>query len=244
MFAPPANRSRALFTLTVRDDDRVDLWCCGRGLRDVLRARPGRGRAPARASGTDDAAGRGDRRARRPARRADGRRRGRHATEQARRDWNGRDFYVTIGDRSWEDAERYGFVSAGGGDDLHEAAREALPRRTGLPLQAASRQGLRRRRDRQGEGATGDRVRGRGRRAGVPILEAPLAEPEKVTHDADNPSSASTSSASSGLRHDRSRRRSGSRACSRTRSRPASCATARRSSTSSRRSGSVLPQHV
>ena len=30
--------------------------------------------------------------------------------------WNGRDFYVTIGDRSWEDAERYGFISAGGGE--------------------------------------------------------------------------------------------------------------------------------
>jgi hypothetical protein len=29
--------------------------------------------------------------------------------------WNGRDFYVTIGDRSWEDCERYGFLSAGGG---------------------------------------------------------------------------------------------------------------------------------
>ena len=26
MFAPQANRSRALFTLSVRDDDRVDLW--------------------------------------------------------------------------------------------------------------------------------------------------------------------------------------------------------------------------
>ena len=27
MFAPPANRSRALFTLSIRSDDRVDLWC-------------------------------------------------------------------------------------------------------------------------------------------------------------------------------------------------------------------------
>ena len=27
MFAPPANRSRSLFTLSIRADDRVDLWC-------------------------------------------------------------------------------------------------------------------------------------------------------------------------------------------------------------------------
>ena len=27
MFAPPANRSRALFTITVRDHDLVDLGC-------------------------------------------------------------------------------------------------------------------------------------------------------------------------------------------------------------------------
>jgi uncharacterized protein with ParB-like and HNH nuclease domain/predicted transport protein len=27
MFAPPANRSRSLFTLSIRGDDRVDLWC-------------------------------------------------------------------------------------------------------------------------------------------------------------------------------------------------------------------------
>ncbi|GAB3849277.1 hypothetical protein GCM10028800_18780 [Nesterenkonia populi] len=34
-------------------------------------------------------------------------------------EWNGRDWFVTFGDdstRSWEDARRYGFVSAGGGE--------------------------------------------------------------------------------------------------------------------------------
>ena len=200
MFAPPANRSRALFTLTVRDDDRVDLCVRRRGLPDLLRARAGRGRAAARAGGPDDA--RRPPRSPRFADRLDELMADAEAVTDGgkpRPHWNGRDFYVTIGDRSWEDAERYGFVSAGGGDVLHEAAREALPRRARLPLQALPGQGLRRRRHRQGEGAAGDRVRGRGRRAEACRSSRrrwPTRRRSPTTPT--TPSSASTSSASNG----------------------------------------------
>jgi hypothetical protein len=40
------------------------------------------------------------------------------AERRGREPWNGRDFYVSFGEdqrRSWEDARKYGFVSAGGG---------------------------------------------------------------------------------------------------------------------------------
>lgn len=44
--------------------------------------------------------------------------------------WNGLDWYVTLGEdgrsRSWEDAERYGFVSAGGGT-WYSRTFKALP---------------------------------------------------------------------------------------------------------------------
>ena len=72
MFAPLANRSRALFTLSVRDDDRVDLWCAAEAFETFYAPRAGRGRAPARPRRPDDAAGRGGRGPRRPTRRADG----------------------------------------------------------------------------------------------------------------------------------------------------------------------------
>jgi hypothetical protein len=42
----------------------------------------------------------------------------RHLTLSARDEWNGRDYYVSVGEgehRSWEDFRNYGFVSAGGG---------------------------------------------------------------------------------------------------------------------------------
>ena len=32
-----------------------------------------------------------------------------------RRPWNGRDFYVVLGGRDWDDCQRFGFISAGGG---------------------------------------------------------------------------------------------------------------------------------
>jgi hypothetical protein len=37
------------------------------------------------------------------------------AGKKEREPWNGRDFYVSFGDRSWEDATTYGFISGGGG---------------------------------------------------------------------------------------------------------------------------------
>ncbi|HEX8276731.1 MAG TPA: hypothetical protein VF615_29095 [Longimicrobiaceae bacterium] len=42
----------------------------------------------------------------------------RHLTLSPRDEWNGRDFYVSLGEgthRTWDDCRRYGFVSAGGG---------------------------------------------------------------------------------------------------------------------------------
>jgi hypothetical protein len=44
--------------------------------------------------------------------------------------WNGRDFYVAFGEeefRSWEDARRYGFVSAGQGSRYSNALRTLAP---------------------------------------------------------------------------------------------------------------------
>jgi hypothetical protein len=41
-----------------------------------------------------------------------------HARQKGREPWNGSDFYVSFGEgphRNWEDARKYGFVSAGGG---------------------------------------------------------------------------------------------------------------------------------
>jgi predicted transport protein len=72
MFAPPANRSRGLFTLTLRDDDRADMWVHGRGVPDVLRIGPRRGGAPARSCRLGRAASCRGRGHRRPPRRADG----------------------------------------------------------------------------------------------------------------------------------------------------------------------------
>ena len=40
MFAPQANRSRALFTLRVRDDDRVDLWCASEAFQTFYGLEP------------------------------------------------------------------------------------------------------------------------------------------------------------------------------------------------------------
>ena len=40
MFAPLANRSRALFTITVRDDDLVDLWCAAEAFETFYALEP------------------------------------------------------------------------------------------------------------------------------------------------------------------------------------------------------------
>ena len=46
--------------------------------------------------------------------------------------WNGRDFYVTLGEgdqeyRSWEDCQRYGFISAGGGKRFSQPLDSLFP---------------------------------------------------------------------------------------------------------------------
>jgi hypothetical protein len=107
--------------------------------------------------------------------------------ETVRPAWNGRDFYVTIGDRPWEDAARYGFISAGGGevytkplDQLFPGARVFLYKPQ--PVKGYVGVGIVKGKPHP---VTEFEVDVDGRRA--PILEAPLVDPEKVTHDADNP---------------------------------------------------------
>jgi hypothetical protein len=48
----------------------------------------------------------------------------------SREPWNGKDYYVSFGDgphRAWEDAQRYGFVSAGGGKWYHATLASLAP---------------------------------------------------------------------------------------------------------------------
>jgi hypothetical protein len=101
--------------------------------------------------------------------------------------WNGKDFYVTIGDRPWEDAERYGYVSAGGGETYRKPLENLFPGgRVFLykpyPVKGYVGVGIVREKSRP---VTEFDVEVDGQR--VPILEAPLAEPEPIVHDADNP---------------------------------------------------------
>lgn len=49
---------------------------------------------------------------------------------KAREPWNGQDFYVSFGEgdwRSWEDAQRYGFVSGGGGKWYSQTLKQLFP---------------------------------------------------------------------------------------------------------------------
>jgi hypothetical protein len=187
MFAPLANRSRMLFTLSVRDDDRVDLWCApdafqtffGLDPNDVERQLGPAGPTTLQA---EEAAALADRLDEVMA-----------DAEPVLEDgkpslpWNGRDFYVTIGDRPWEDARRYGFISAGGGPIWTKPLERLFPGARVFLYKPHPVKGY------VGVGIVKEAVRpvtdfevnvdGRT----VPILEAPLAEPDKVAHDADNP---------------------------------------------------------
>lgn len=115
MFAPPANRSRALFTLTIRDDDQVDLWCAAEAFQTFYALEPAEverqlGPAGPTTLQAEEVVALVDR--------LDELMADAEAVTDGSKPtppWNGRDFYVTIGDRSWEDAMRYGYVSAGGG---------------------------------------------------------------------------------------------------------------------------------
>jgi hypothetical protein len=101
--------------------------------------------------------------------------------------WNGRDFYVTIGDRSWEDSARYGFVAAGGGDTYTKPLENLFPgARVFLykpnPVKGYVAVGIVKEKSRP---VTEFEVEVDGQR--MPILEVSLAEPEKVRHDANDP---------------------------------------------------------
>jgi uncharacterized protein with ParB-like and HNH nuclease domain/predicted transport protein len=187
MFAPPVNRSRALFTLSVRDDDRVDLYCAVEAFEtfyvleppDVERQLGPAG--PTTLQAEEIAA---------LAERLDELMLDAEAVISAPTTgstWNGRDFYVTIGDRPWEDAERYGFVSAGGGDVYTKPLEKLFPgARVFLykpdPVKGYVGVGVVTEKARP---VTDFRVDVEGQR--TPILKAPLTDPEKVTHDADDP---------------------------------------------------------
>jgi hypothetical protein len=101
--------------------------------------------------------------------------------------WNGRDFYVTIGDRSWEDAERYGYVAAGGGETYTKPLENLFPGARVFLYKPYPVKGF------VGVGVVKEKSRpvtefdveieGQWR----PILEAPLSDPEALRHDADDP---------------------------------------------------------
>jgi uncharacterized protein with ParB-like and HNH nuclease domain/predicted transport protein len=187
MFAPPANRSRALFTLTIRDDDRVDLGCWGEAFETFYALEPAEverqlGPAGPTTLQAEELVALVDRLDELMAD-AEAVTDGSTPTPQ----WNGRDFYVTIGDRSWEDAERYGYVAAGGGafytkplERLFAGARVFLYKPH--PVKGYVGVGIVRE---PVESVTEFDVDVDGQK--MSILDAPLADPEKVTHDADNP---------------------------------------------------------
>jgi uncharacterized protein with ParB-like and HNH nuclease domain/predicted transport protein len=187
MFAPLANRSRALFTITVRDDELVDLWCAAEAFETFYALEPAEverhlGPAGPTSLQAAEVAAFADRLDELMA-----------DAEPVTTDgkpsatWNGRDFYVTIGDRSWEDALRFGFVSAGGGEIWTKPLERLFPGARVFLYKPSPVKGY------VGVGivketakpVTEFEVEVNGERK--PILEAPLADPEKVTHDADDP---------------------------------------------------------
>jgi hypothetical protein len=101
--------------------------------------------------------------------------------------WNGRDFYVTIGDRSWQDAERYGFLASGGGPLWTKPLERLFPGARVFLYKPHPVQGY------VGVGVVKEKARPvtdfdvdvNGQK--VAILGAPLTEAEKLSHDSDNP---------------------------------------------------------
>jgi uncharacterized protein with ParB-like and HNH nuclease domain/predicted transport protein len=186
MFAPPANRSRALFTLTIRDDDRVDLGCWGEAFETFYALEPAEverqlgpaGPTTLQAEEVVALVERLDELM------ADAEAVSNGSTSAQL--WNGHDFYVTIGDRSWEDAERYGYVAAGGGAFYTKPLEKLFPGARVFVYKPHPVKGY------VGVGIVKEPVRlvtefevevdGHT----MPILDARLTDPEKVTHDADN----------------------------------------------------------
>jgi len=129
MFTPPTNRTRHLFTLALREDGRVQLACAPEAFatffkldpRDIERQLGPGGWQTLDITELQSLADRIDEvmaDAQTP------------SDRQERRPWNGRDFYVVLGGRDWDDCRRFGFISAGGGryyskplEQLHPGAR-------------------------------------------------------------------------------------------------------------------------
>ncbi len=187
MFAPSANRSRALITLTIRDDNRVDLWWAADAFQTFYALEPAeveRQLGPSRPTTLQPEevialVDRLDELMADAEAVTDG--------SEPKSPWNGRDFYVTIGDRSWEDAERYGYLAAGGGAFYTKPLEKLFPGARVFLYKPYPVKGY------VGVGLVKEPVRlvsefevvVAGQK--IPILDAPLADPEKVTHDADNP---------------------------------------------------------
>lgn len=187
MFAPPVNRSRALFTLSIRDDDRVDLYCASEAFQTFYALDPSEverllGPAGPTTLQAAEIAALSDR--------LDELMIDAEVVAEAqgpRPPWNGRDFYVTIGDRPWEDAARYGYVAAGGGEVYTKPLENLFPgSRVFLykpyPVKGFVGVGIVREKSRP-VGEFQVEVDGQT----VPILEAPLTDSEALVHDADDP---------------------------------------------------------
>lgn len=188
MFSPQANRTRALFTLTIRDDDRVDLWCgpevfetfYSLDATDVERQLGPGGSTTLQMEEVQALADRLDELMADAEAVLSG-------DGQPRQPWNGHDFYVTIGDRSWEDAERYGFVSAGGGPFYTKPLERLLPGARIFLYKPHPVRGY------VGVGIVKEAVRPVTEfevnldDQRIPILEAPLAEPDRLARNAEDP---------------------------------------------------------
>jgi predicted transport protein len=187
MVAPPANRSRALFTITVRDDDLVDLWCASEAFETFYALEPAEverqlGPAGPTSLQAAEVAAFADRLDELMADAEAVTTNGKLSPT-----WNGRDFYVTIGDRPWEDSLRYGFVSAGGGEVWTKPLERLFPGARVFLYKPQPVKGY------VGVGVVKEKVRPvTGFEVDVdgvrtPILNAPLADRDKVAHDADDP---------------------------------------------------------
>ena len=230
MFAPSANRSRALFTLTIRDDDRVDLWCSAEAFQtfyalesaEVERQLGPAGPTTLQAAEVVALVDRLDELMADAEAVTDG--------SKPAPQWNGRDFYVTIGDRSWEDAMRYGYVSAGGGAFWTKPLEKLVPGARVFLYKPQPVKGY------VGVGIVTESVRPVAEfevevdGQTMSILNAPLADPEQVTHDADAPDLCEQLVRVEWVATRPLEEAVWQTGLSRTRSRPASCATARRSS--------------
>ncbi|MGA9762005.1 MAG: DUF262 and DUF1524 domain-containing protein [Gaiellaceae bacterium] len=126
MFAPPANRSRSLFALSLREDERVDLYVTADAFAtfyslDADEVEQHLGPAGPTALTAHEVAALSDR--------LDELMANAVATETAKATptWNGRDFYVVLGERDWSDCARYGFVAAGGGTTYTKPLEQLYP---------------------------------------------------------------------------------------------------------------------